>query len=123
MMWVKKMKNEKRKSTRMPISEEGKTSKVTLGQFDTLAFPHIYLIIHTTRAILSLVPFPSDFICTFVTPRFSPYPDKEPFTQISSFSFYIQTGTIYMNCFPFRINLLYYFLLNKLFILPSLKST
>jgi len=68
-----------------------------------------------TGAILSLVPLPSDFICTFVTPCFSPYPNKEPFTQISSFSFYIQTGTIYMNYFPFRINLLYYlyFLLNQ----------
>ena len=33
----------------MPLSEESKTSKVTLGQFDTLAFPHIYLIIHTNR--------------------------------------------------------------------------
>jgi len=42
MMCVKKIKNEKRKSTRMPLLEEGKTSKVTLGQFDTLAFPHIY---------------------------------------------------------------------------------
>ena len=33
----------------MPLSEESKTSKVTLGQFDALAFPHIYLIIHTNR--------------------------------------------------------------------------
>ena len=33
----------------MPLSEESKTSEVTLGQFNTLAFSHIYLIIHTNR--------------------------------------------------------------------------
>ena len=115
MMCVEKIKNEKRKSTRMPLSEESKTSEVTLGQFDTLAFPHIYLIIHTNRGNPISSVFAIHFIFTFVTPCFSPYPNKEPFTQISSFSFYIQTGTIYMNYFPFRINLLYYlyFLLNQ----------
>jgi len=49
MMCVKKMKNEKRKSTIMPLSKESKTSEVTLGQFHTLAFPHIYPIIHNNR--------------------------------------------------------------------------
>jgi len=115
MMCVKKMKNEKRKSTRMPLSEESKTSEVTWGNsipLPSLTYISSYI---ATGTILFLVPLPSDFICTFVTPCFSPYPDKKLFTQISSFFFYIQTGAIYMNCFPFRINLLYYlyFLLNQ----------
>ena len=110
-----KMKNEKRKSTRMPLSEESKTSEVTLRQFDTLAFPHIYLIIHTNRGN----PISSAFVIRFhlylCYPMLFTLPIQETFTQISSFSFYIQTGAIYMNCFPFRINLLYYlyFLLNQ----------
>jgi len=137
----KKWKMKKRKKyTRMPFSEESdlyrstgnEASEVTLGQSDTLAFPHIYLIIHTKwgNPISSNFVSPhttlgqSSFIRTLITLFLRPYQAKPSFTQISSFPFvHVNWG----NCkayFPswkvFYTTIIFF--LTRLFIPSKLKA-
>jgi len=110
-----------------------KYQKSHMGQSDTLAFPHTYLMIHINwgNPISSTFVIPhttlgqSGFIRTLVIPFFFTLQDKQSFAQISSFPLYIQTGAIYMNCLTFKTSLLHYpyFLSNQVFIPPSLKPT